>query len=202
MRVAVQGLAYRLGLFSMTEPYRLSRLYVFATERAARMFDWLKKLHRRPSPLTSPTLLDYAENYLVVFAAGDNDEKIGMHESCLMLSMKLALRSVWDLLELINKSDKDTLTRAAIYARTRFEAANVPSREGYWLATYALAHLIVLNRGKVLEDYPRAKHVAGHAVSLYLAEHARRTNPGCSSDHPPRSPHGARAVPHSAGASG
>ena len=143
------------------------------------MFDWLKKLRRRPSPLTSPTLLDYAENYLVVFAAGDNDEKNRHARKLFEVANEVSSEvGVRDFLELINISNQDTLTRAAIYARTRFEAANVAPQEGYWLATYALAHLIVLNRGKVLEDYPRAKHVADHAVALYSAEHARRTKSG------------------------
>ena len=143
------------------------------------MFDWLKKLRRRFFRTKSPTLLDYAENYLVVFAAGDNGEK-NRHARKLFdvaneVSSEVGAR---DFLDLINRSDEDTLTRAAIYARTRFEAADVPPQEGYWLATYALAHLMVLNRGKVLEDHPRAKHVANHAVALYLAEHARRTKSG------------------------
>ena len=74
------------------------------------MFDWLKKLRRRLSRPKSPTLLDYAENYLVVFAAGDNDEKNRHGRKLFDVANEVSSEvGVRDFLDLINKSDEDTL---------------------------------------------------------------------------------------------
>jgi hypothetical protein len=166
-------------MHQMIDSRGLANSWAAAIFRQAQgVFDWLNSLRYRLFPSTapkSPTLLDYAENYLVVFGAGDNDEKNRHARKLFDVANEVSAEvGVRDFLELINTSDEDTLTRAAIYARTRFEAANVPAQDGYWLAAYALAHLMVLYRGKVLEDNPRAKYIADCAVDLYSAEHARR----------------------------
>jgi hypothetical protein len=143
------------------------------------MFDWLKKLLRPHSPSTTPvkpSLLDFAQNYLAKFSAGDDDEKV-RHVQRLIATVNEMSAEVGarDFPDLITK-DNETLTRAAVYARTKFDDAKAPPKEGYWLATNALAHLMVLNHGKVLEDNPRAKKVAENATALYSAMHARKAS--------------------------
>jgi len=121
------------------------------------------------------SLVAYAENYLTVFEAGSKQEK-STHAVQLFEAANIIAQSVGaeDFLSLLESSDERALQQAGVYSRQRFDEIATPAPDRYWLATYALIHLMILNYGKYLEDAPRAKNAAEHAAFLYGAEYTRR----------------------------
>lgn len=132
---------------------------------------WIGKTVRQPH---SSTLLDYAENYLYVFAIGSDDEK-SRHAAKLFEAANATARHVGagDFFSLIKTSDIEALGQATIYSRRRFEEITTPDKGGYWSSAYGLTHLMLLNYVKSFEDEPRAKQVAENAAHLYSAEYAK-----------------------------
>jgi len=121
------------------------------------------------------SLVNHAENYLLVFQAGSTEEK-NRHSTELFEAANRTGRHVGalDFLSLIELSDIEALGKAAIYSRQRFDRITTAAEGGYWLSAYALTHLMILNKLKSFEDTPDAKKVAQNAAHLYSAEFTRR----------------------------
>lgn len=136
---------------------------------------WKRLLGRQKEKDPALSLVDYAENYLTVFESGSKQEKL-THAVQLFEAANTIAQSVGaeDFLSLLESSDERALQQAGLYSRQRFDEILTPDPDRYWLATYALTHLIILNYGKYLEDAPRAKQAAEHAAFLYGAEYTRR----------------------------
>jgi hypothetical protein len=136
---------------------------------------WKRLFGDRTIPQTS--LLDYAENYLLVFEVGSDDEK-DRHGKRLLDAADATARHAGanDFVALLEKANIIACGQAAIFSAQRFDEiyTTSSSQEGYWLSTYALTHLMVLNRMKSLEDTPRAKRVADNAAHLYSGAYAVR----------------------------
>lgn len=121
------------------------------------------------------SLVDYAENYLTVFEVASHEEKT-KHAVQLFDAANNTAQHVGakDFLSLIDVSNIEELGKAAVYSRQRFDEIATPGQGRYWLATYALTHLMILNYLKSFEDTPHAKRTAENAAHLYAAEYARR----------------------------
>ena len=132
-----------------------------------------KTFFGRSSKPKDLSLVDYAENYLSVFAAATNQEQ-SLHAEHLYEVANDAAREVGehDFYELIQSSNTEALITAAVYTRTKFEKITLQNKD-YWLSAYALVHLMLLNNLKSM-DSPRAKEIATNAAHLCSAEYARR----------------------------
>jgi hypothetical protein len=135
---------------------------------------WKRLFGKKDQQIAGLTLLDYAENYLVVFVVATDAEKTRHAVQLFDAADKTAKHAgAIDFLSLIKSSDVVAMGKAAVYSREKFENINTLPRD-YWLSAFALTHLMILNSVKSLEDTPRAKLVATNAAHLYSAEYARR----------------------------
>jgi len=121
------------------------------------------------------SLVDYAENYLSLFETGNQEEK-SKHAAMLVGAADETARHAGadDFLSLLEDANVSAIQKAAAYSRQRFDEITSPGTDRYWLAAYALTHLIILNHGKHLDASPRAKQTAINAAQLYGDEYMRR----------------------------
>jgi hypothetical protein len=140
---------------------------------------WNRWFGKRKQDQQTFSLVDYAENYLSLLEIGTLDEK-SQHAAKLVDAANDAARHVGaeDFLSLLEGADVSARQKAAAYARQRFDAITSPGPDRYWLAAYALTHLMILNHGKFLDDSSRAKQIATNAAHIYGAEYIRRENRG------------------------
>jgi hypothetical protein len=121
----------------------------------------------------------YGNNYLTVFEVGDDDEKRRHADRLYQAANEIAAQvGTADFVSLIDSGNFESIDAAAIRSRELFaRITDAPSGTGYWLATYALVHLMLLNSIRLLEGDPEAKTVAENAATLYAAVAGMRHYP-------------------------
>jgi hypothetical protein len=134
---------------------------------------WNRLFAKQERPKAALTLLDYAENYLVVFEVGSQDEKTRIAEQLFEAANSTAHEvGAGDLHLLIQSANIEKVSRAAVYSRQRFDELFANSDTRFGAGALALTHFMILNSMAALNDTPRAELVARKAAHLYSATYA------------------------------
>ena len=100
---------------------------------------WERWFRTQKQQRASFTLLDYAENYLVVFELAGHEERTQHAMQLFNAANRTAQHAgAEDFLSLIKKSDVIALGAAAVYSRELFDDTATASTDRYWLSAYAL----------------------------------------------------------------
>ena len=118
-------------------------------------------------------MLDYAENYLLVFEVGSQEDQTQIAEQLFEAANSTARQAGADDLHLLIKSSNiEKVSRAAVYSRQKFDELFASNETRFGAGASALVHFMILDSMGSLEDTPRAELLARKAAHLYSAVYA------------------------------